>query len=59
MMKKVEIVAPGDTRFIYGQQIDKFRFHEENRRVMAEGGQVADIIVAIASLDPVMGGVDR
>ncbi len=41
MMKKVEIVAPGDTRFIYGQQIDKFRFHEENRRVMAEGGQPA------------------
>ncbi|TFG84335.1 MAG: DNA-directed RNA polymerase subunit beta', partial [Spirochaetales bacterium] len=39
MMKKVEIVAPGDTRFIYGQQIDKYRFHEENRRVMAEGGQ--------------------
>ncbi len=39
MMKKVEIVAPGDTRFIYGQQIDKYRFHEENRRVMAAGGQ--------------------
>ncbi|HOX92743.1 MAG TPA: DNA-directed RNA polymerase subunit beta', partial [Spirochaetales bacterium] len=41
MMKKVEIVAPGDTRFIYGQQIDKYRFHEENRRVQAEGGQPA------------------
>ena len=27
--------------------------------VMAEGGLVADVIVAIASLDPVMGGVDR
>jgi len=40
-MKKVEIVAPGDTRFIYGQQIDKFRFHEENKRVLAEGGQPA------------------
>jgi DNA-directed RNA polymerase subunit beta' len=31
--------GPGDTRFIYGQQIDKYRFHEENRRVMAAGGQ--------------------
>ena len=41
MMKKVEIVAPGDTKFIYGQQIDKFKFHEENRRVIAEGGQAA------------------
>jgi NADH-quinone oxidoreductase subunit D len=27
--------------------------------VMSEGGQVADVIVAVASLDPVMGGVDR
>ncbi|MBN1519007.1 MAG: DNA-directed RNA polymerase subunit beta' [Spirochaetales bacterium] len=41
MMKKVEIVAPGDTRFIYGQQVDKFRFHEENQRVLSEGGQPA------------------
>jgi NADH-quinone oxidoreductase subunit D len=26
---------------------------------MSEGGMVADVIVAIASIDPVMGGVDR
>jgi NADH-quinone oxidoreductase subunit D len=26
---------------------------------MCEGGQVADVIAAVASLDPVMGGVDR
>jgi NADH-quinone oxidoreductase subunit D len=26
---------------------------------MCEGGMVADVIVAVASLDPVMGGVDR
>jgi NADH-quinone oxidoreductase subunit D len=26
---------------------------------MAEGGMVADVIVAVASIDPVMGGVDR
>jgi DNA-directed RNA polymerase subunit beta' len=41
MMKKVEIVQPGDTRFIYGQQVDKYKFHEENRRVLDEGGQPA------------------
>jgi DNA-directed RNA polymerase subunit beta' len=41
MMKKVEIVAPGDTKFIYGQQIDKYKFHDENKRVQAEGGQAA------------------
>ncbi|CAM3477520.1 NADH-quinone oxidoreductase subunit D [Isoptericola cucumis] len=27
--------------------------------MMCEGGQVADVVVAVASLDPVLGGVDR
>jgi NADH-quinone oxidoreductase subunit D len=27
--------------------------------VMCEGSMVSDVIVAVASLDPVMGGVDR
>jgi NADH-quinone oxidoreductase subunit D len=27
--------------------------------MMCEGGQIADVVVAVASLDPVMGGVDR
>jgi NADH-quinone oxidoreductase subunit D len=27
--------------------------------LMSEGGMLADVIVAIASIDPVMGGVDR
>jgi DNA-directed RNA polymerase subunit beta' len=39
MMRKVEIVAVGDTKFIFGQMVDKYRFHEENNRVIAEGGQ--------------------
>jgi len=26
---------------------------------MAEGGLVADLVVVIASIDPVLGGVDR
>ncbi|MCR5494247.1 MAG: DNA-directed RNA polymerase subunit beta' [Treponema sp.] len=41
MLRKVEIVSVGDTKFIFGQQVDKFKFHEENRRVIAEGGQPA------------------
>ena len=41
MMRKVEIVRVGDTRFIYGQLIDKYRFKEENNRVINEGGQPA------------------
>ncbi len=41
MLRKIEIIAVGDTRFIYGQQVDKYKFHEENSRVMNEGGQPA------------------
>jgi DNA-directed RNA polymerase subunit beta' len=41
MMRKVEIRKVGDTKFIYGSSVDKYRFHEENARVMNEGGQPA------------------
>jgi DNA-directed RNA polymerase subunit beta' len=41
MMRKVEIRFVGDTKFIYGQMVDKYRFHEENARVISEGGQPA------------------
>ncbi|GHV69742.1 DNA-directed RNA polymerase subunit beta' [Spirochaetia bacterium] len=41
MLRKVEIKAVGDTRFIFGQLVDKYRFHEENDRVIGEGGQPA------------------
>ena len=41
MLRKVEIVSVGDTKFIFGQQVDKYKFHEENSRVIAEGGQPA------------------
>lgn len=41
MMRKLEIVQVGDTRFIFGQQVDKPKFHEENARVIRQGGQPA------------------
>jgi NADH-quinone oxidoreductase subunit D len=31
----------------------------QSTAAMSEGGMVADIIGAVASIDPVMGGVDR
>jgi DNA-directed RNA polymerase subunit beta' len=41
MMKKVEIIDVGDTRFIIGQHVDKWQFFEENKKVVKEGGQPA------------------
>ncbi len=41
MLKKVEVVDPGDTEFIIGQHVDKVVFYRENARVKKEGGQPA------------------
>jgi DNA-directed RNA polymerase subunit beta' len=41
MMRKVEIVQVGDTGFIYGQQVDKYKFHSGNVKVLREGGESA------------------
>ena len=41
MMRKVEIIQVGDTNFIYGKQVERYRFHEENLKVVREGGQPA------------------
>jgi DNA-directed RNA polymerase subunit beta' len=41
MMRKVQIKRVGDTRFIFGQLVDKYKFHEENHRVIDQGGQPA------------------
>ena len=41
MMRKVEIRRVGDTKFIFGQQVDKYSFREENLRVVRSGGEPA------------------
>jgi DNA-directed RNA polymerase subunit beta' len=39
MLRWVKIEEVGDTSFLLEQQIDKFRFREENERVIAKGGR--------------------
>lgn len=41
MLKKRKIVHAGDSDFLPGQVVDKFRFEDENRRVGANGGTAA------------------
>ena len=41
MMRKVAILAVGDTNFIYKKEVDRFKFFEENERVIRNGGQPA------------------
>ncbi len=37
MLKKVRVEFVGDTRFIFGQEVSKYEFHEENERVVKQG----------------------
>ena len=48
MMKKVEIVDAGDTRFLEGDTVDKFEFNEENdwifdKKIVTEPGESAKL----------------
>ena len=41
MMRSVQIEDVGDTEFLVDEQVDRFRFEEENERVLERGGQAA------------------
>jgi DNA-directed RNA polymerase subunit beta' len=41
MMRSVKIEEVGDTEFLIDEQVDRWRFQEENDRVLAAGGQPA------------------
>jgi len=52
MLKKVRITEPGDTTFLWGEQIDKIMFEDENNRVEKMGGKPAEAV-------PVLLGVTK
>ncbi len=43
MIKRVKIVDPGDSVFLPGDHIERFKVNEENQRVLAKGGKPATI----------------
>ena len=52
MMRKVEIVGPGDSRFLKGEQVEKARVLEEHERLEAEDG-------VSASYEPMLLGITK
>ena len=55
----VHLVSDGGTR-PYRVHFREPSFNNlQSTAAMCEGGQIADVIAAVASIDPVMGGVDR
>jgi NADH-quinone oxidoreductase subunit D len=55
----VNLVSDGGTRPYRVHFRDPSFNNLQSTAAMCEGGQVADVIAAVASIDPVMGGVDR
>ncbi|NGX37515.1 MAG: DNA-directed RNA polymerase subunit beta' [Chlamydiae bacterium] len=41
MLQKVRVIDPGDTTYLYGEDVDKKEFHNQNRKVLDEGGRAA------------------
>ncbi len=41
MLRRVKVENPGDTNFLMEEQVDKFRFQEENEKAAAQGKQPA------------------
>ncbi|MBA3720957.1 MAG: DNA-directed RNA polymerase subunit beta' [Parachlamydiaceae bacterium] len=41
MLKKVRVIDPGDTSLLYGEEVDKKEFEQENLKVTLEGGKAA------------------
>jgi DNA-directed RNA polymerase subunit beta' len=41
MLRQISVKDPGDTNFLLGEHVEKWRFEEENNKVMARGGKPA------------------
>ncbi len=41
MLQKVRIIDPGDTTLLFGEEVHKKEFYEENRKAVEEGGKPA------------------
>ena len=41
MLRRVRVTDPGDTSFISEEQVERYRFQEENERIIEQGGQPA------------------
>jgi DNA-directed RNA polymerase subunit beta' len=41
MLRRVRVTDPGDTLFIADEQVERYRFQEENEKIVAQGGRPA------------------
>jgi DNA-directed RNA polymerase subunit beta' len=52
MLRKVKVTEPGDSDFLWGDQVDRTDFEKENARVVDQGGKAAEA-------EPVLLGITK
>ena len=52
MLRQVNVTSVGDSPFLLGEQVEKWRFEEENGRLIEQGGQPA-------TADPLLLGITK
>ena len=50
MLRKVKVTEPGDTTLLWGDQIDKLLFEDENKRVEEKGGKPAEAVPVLLGI---------
>jgi len=50
MLRKVKITDPGDTSLLWGDQVDKLDFEQENAQVVEKGGKPAEAVPVLLGI---------
>ncbi|PYL53411.1 MAG: DNA-directed RNA polymerase subunit beta' [Verrucomicrobia bacterium] len=50
MLRKVKITDPGDTSLLWGDQVDKLDFENENKQVVDKGGKPAEAVPVLLGI---------
>lgn len=58
MLKKVRVIDPGDTSFLYGEEVDKKEFAGENSKILKEGGKPAQAVPVLLGITKASLGTD-
>ncbi len=58
MLQKVRVIDPGDTTFLYGEDVDKKAFHAQNKKVYGEGGKPAQAAPVLLGITKASLGTD-
>lgn len=58
MLQKVHVTDPGDTTFLYGEDVDKKHFHRINHKIVEEGGRPAQAAPVLLGITKASLGTD-